>query len=504
MRFPIGTHDFPGAAAAGAERGELNMAATILVCDDDSAIRTVLNQALGRAGYDVRTTGTAAGLWRWISAGEGNLVITDVVLPDESGFDLIPRIKRMRPDLPILVMSAQNTLLTAITAAERGAFEYLPKPFDLKELTNVVGRALVSPQTKRDTTVEAAEERLPLIGRSPAMQEIYRVIARLTQTDLTVMIMGESGTGKELVARALHDYGKRRHGNFVAVNMAAIPKELVESELFGHERGAFTGATNRGVGRFEQAEGGTLFLDEIGDMPLEAQTRLLRVLQQGEYTTVGGRTPIKTDVRIIAATNRDLRQLISQGMFREDLYYRLNVVPLRLPPLRERIEDIPDLVRHFLRKAEDEGLPHKTLDNEALDMLRRHRWPGNVRELENLIRRLAVLQSGDTITAAAVSAELKEPAKTFAADSGEGPQSLAASVEQYLTQYFLAQGERLPPPGVYDRIVQEVERPLISICLAATRGNQIRAAQLLGLNRNTLRKKIRDLGLEVIRGLRTE
>ena len=479
------------------------MAATILVCDDDSAIRTVLNQALGRAGYDVRTTGTAAGLWRMVSAGEGSLVITDVVLPDESGFDLIPRIKRMRPDLPILVMSAQNTLLTAITAAERGAFEYLPKPFDLKELTSVVARALVSPQA-RPGVAETGEEKLPLIGRSPAMQEIYRVIARLTQTDLTVMIMGESGTGKELVARALHDYGKRRHGSFVAVNMAAIPKELVESELFGHERGAFTGATNRGIGRFEQAEGGTLFLDEIGDMPLEAQTRLLRVLQQGEYTTVGGRTAIKTDVRIIAATNKDLRQLISQGLFREDLYYRLNVVPLRLPPLRERVEDIPDLVRHFLRKAEDEGLPHKTLDNEALDLLRRHRWPGNVRELENLIRRLAVLQSGDVISAAAVSAELKEPARTFAADEGEGPQSLAASVEQYLTQYFLAQGDKLPPAGVYDRVVQEVERPLISICLAATRGNQIRAVQLLGLNRNTLRKKIRDLGLEVIRGLRTE
>ena len=479
------------------------MAATILVCDDDSAIRTVLNQALGRAGYDVRTTGTAAGLWRMVSAGEGSLVITDVVLPDESGFDLIPRIKRMRPDLPILVMSAQNTLLTAITAAERGAFEYLPKPFDLKELTSVVARALVSPQA-RPGVAETGEEKLPLIGRSPAMQEIYRVIARLTQTDLTVMIMGESGTGKELVARALHDYGKRRHGSFVAVNMAAIPKELVESELFGHERGAFTGATNRGIGRFEQAEGGTLFLDEIGDMPLEAQTRLLRVLQQGEYTTVGGRTAIKTDVRIIAATNKDLRQLISQGLFREDLYYRLTVVPLRLPPLRERVEDIPDLVRHFLRKAEDEGLPHKTLDNEALDLLRRHRWPGNVRELENLIRRLAVLQSGDVISAAAVSAELKEPARTFAADEGEGPQSLAASVEQYLTQYFLAQGDKLPPAGVYDRVVQEVERPLISICLAATRGNQIRAAQLLGLNRNTLRKKIRDLGLEVIRGLRTE
>src|SRR5271170_6586817 len=319
------------------------MTATILVCDDDSAIRTVLNQALGRAGYDVRTTGTAAGLWRWISAGEGNLVITDVVLPDESGFDLIPRIKRMRPDLPILVMSAQNTLLTAITAAERGAFEYLPKPFDLKELTNVVNRALASPQGKRESSLEAAEERLPLIGRSPAMQEIYRVIARLTQTDLTVMIMGESGTGKELVARALHDYGKRRHGAFVAVNMAAIPKDLIESELFGHERGAFTGAAARGVGRFEQAESGTLFLDEIGDMPLDAQTRLLRVLQQGEYITVGGTRLIKTNVRIVCATHRDLMQLVKSGDFREDLYYRLNVVPIRIPPLRERKEDIAPL-----------------------------------------------------------------------------------------------------------------------------------------------------------------
>lgn len=336
------------------------------------------------------------------------------------------------------------------------------------------------------------------------MQEIYRVIARLTQTDLTVMIMGESGTGKELVARALHDYGKRRHGTFVAVNMAAIPKELVESELFGHERGAFTGATNRGIGRFEQAEGGTLFLDEIGDMPLEAQTRLLRVLQQGEYTTVGGRVPIRTDVRIIAATNRDLRQLIQQGLFREDLYYRLNVVPLRLPPLRERGDDIADLARHFLRKAEDEGLPAKHLEPDALDLLRHHRWPGNVRELENLIRRLAVLQSGDTITAEAVAAELKEPAQSSAARDEDGPATLSASVERHLIKYFAEYGDRLPPPGVYDRILEEIERPLLSICLGATRGNQIRAAHLLGLNRNTLRKKIRDLGLEVIKGLKTE
>jgi two-component system, NtrC family, nitrogen regulation response regulator GlnG len=478
---------------------------TILIADDDSAVRTVLNQALGRAGYNVRTTGTAAGLWRWVAAGDGNLVITDVILPDENGFDLIPRIKRARPDLPVVVMSAQNTILTAITAAERGAFDYLPKPFDLKELTAVVQRALASPQGKSEATkAETGEDRLPLIGRSAAMQEIYRVIARLTQTDLTVMIMGESGTGKELVARALHDYGKRRHGTFVAVNMAAIPKELVESELFGHERGAFTGATNRGIGRFEQAEGGTLFLDEIGDMPLEAQTRLLRVLQQGEYTTVGGRVPIRTDVRIIAATNRDLRQLIQQGLFREDLYYRLNVVPLRLPPLRERGDDIADLARHFLRKAEEEGLPVKHLEQDALDLMRHHRWPGNVRELENLIRRLAVLQSGDTITATAVAVELNEPAQSSSLKDEEAPATLSAAVERHLTKYFAEYGDRLPPPGLYDRILEEVERPLLSICLGATRGNQIRAAHLLGLNRNTLRKKIRDLGLEVIKGLKSE
>ena len=478
---------------------------TILIADDDSAIRTVLNQALGRSGYDVRTTATAAGLWRWVSAGDGDLVITDVVLPDESGFDLIPRIKRARPDLPIVVMSAQNTILTAITAAERGAFDYLPKPFDLKDLTSVVQRALATPhKVAEQASQETRDERLPLIGRSAAMQEIYRVIARLTQTDLTVMIMGESGTGKELVARALHDYGRRRHGTFVAVNMAAIPKELVESELFGHERGAFTGATNRGIGRFEQAEGGTLFLDEIGDMPLEAQTRLLRVLQQGEYTTVGGRVPIKTDVRIIAASNRDLRQLIQQGLFREDLYYRLNVVPLRMPPLREKAEDIPDLVRHFLRKAEEEGLPTKRLDQEALDMLKRYRWPGNVRELENLIRRLAVLHSGDLIPASAIELELKEPQRRPDADGGTEEASLGGAVEHYLTQYFLDHGDALPPSGLYDRVLAEIERPLLSICLAATRGNQIRAAHLLGLNRNTLRKKIRDLGLEVIRGLRVD
>jgi two-component system, NtrC family, nitrogen regulation response regulator GlnG len=366
----------------------------------------------------------------------------------------------------------------------------------------VVDRALSLPKLPRTAAVEPEGEKLPLIGRSAAMQDIYRILARLMATDLTVMIAGESGTGKELVARALHDYGKRKGGPFVAVNMAAIPRELIESELFGHEKGAFTGATNRSAGRFEQAESGTLFLDEIGDMPLEAQTRLLRVLQQGEYTTVGGRVPLKTDVRIIAATNRDLRQLINQGLFREDLFYRLNVVPIRLPPLRERSEDIPDLVRHFLSRAVEEGLPTKIIAPDAMDCLKRYRWPGNVRELENLVRRLTALYSEEVIDLAIVENELAEPMPSQSRAEPESDENLNSAVERHLSRYFDAHGGKLPPAGLYDRILREIERPLISLSLGATRGNQIRAAQLLGLNRNTLRKKIRDLEIPVIRGLK--
>jgi two-component system, NtrC family, nitrogen regulation response regulator GlnG len=481
------------------------MGATILVADDDRAIRMVLNQALARLGHDVRMTGNAATLWRWVADGDGDLVITDVIMPDENGLDLIPRIKRVRPDLRIIVMSAQSTLLTAVKATERGAFEYLPKPFDLRELVRTVQRALAEPTARNGAAhaeAEPDEGSLPLIGRSAAMQDIYRVLARLMGTDLTVMISGESGTGKELVARALHDYGKRRSGPFVAINMAAIPRELIESELFGHERGAFTGATQRNAGRFEQAQAGTLFLDEIGDMPPDAQTRLLRVLQQGEYTTVGGRTPIRADVRIIAATHRDLRQLIRQGLFREDLFYRLNVVPIRLPPLRERTEDIPALVRHFFTLAHGEGLPLKSLDVAAMERLKAHRWPGNVRELENLVRRLAALYAQEVIGAEAVTAELTEaatPAGTVEAPAGEG---LSNAAERHLRDYFDAHKGGLPPAGLYDRVLREVERPLITLSLGATRGNQVKAAQLLGLNRNTLRKKIRELDIEVSRGLK--
>jgi two-component system nitrogen regulation response regulator GlnG len=474
---------------------------TVLIADDDTAIRTVLNQALARAGYAPRATGNATTLWRWVSQGEGDVVLTDVVMPDENAFDLIPRIKKIRPDLPIIVMSAQNTLMTALTAAEKGAYEYLPKPFDLNEVVAVVGRALTQPGRRLQRPAQEIEsEELPLIGRSPAMQEIYRVLARLTQTDLTVMINGESGTGKELVARVLHDYGRRRQGPFVAINMAAIPRELVESELFGHEKGAFTGAQTRTQGRFEQAEGGTLFLDEIGDMPLEAQTRLLRVLQEGEYTTVGGRTPIKTNVRIIAATHRDLRSQIAQGLFREDLYYRLNVVPIRIPPLRERLEDVGDLVRHFLRQAAREGLGQKSIETAAIDRLKAHPWPGNVRELENFVRRLAALYTQDTLTSQIIEQELAEVLPDRAADIGNGDaKDLSEQVERYLAGYFSGFGKELPPPGLYDRVIRQVELPLLTAALAATRGNQIRAAELLGLNRNTLRSRIRALDIRVFR-----
>jgi two-component system nitrogen regulation response regulator GlnG len=320
------------------------------------------------------------------------------------------------------------------------------------------------------------------------------------------MITGESGTGKELVARALHDYGKRRNGPFVAINMAAIPRDLIESELFGHEKGAFTGAQNRSTGRFEQAEGGTLFLDEIGDMPMDAQTRLLRVLQQGEYTTVGGRTPIRTDVRIVAATNKDLKQSINQGLFREDLYYRLNVVPLRLPPLRDRAEDIPDLVRHFIQTGEKEGLEGKRFEGEALELMKAYAWPGNVRELENLIRRLMALYPQEVITREIIEQELQSDVPDSPIDRTtvrSGNLTISQAVEENMREYFSSFGENLPPPGLYDRVLHEMEYPLILAALTATRGNQIKAADLLGLNRNTLRKKIRELGVSVYRSSRT-
>ncbi len=476
------------------------MNATILVADDDRAIRTVLSQALTRAGHDVRMAADAATLWRWVADGLGDLVITDVVMPDENGLDLIPRIRKLRPNLRVIAMSARNTLLTAVKATERGAFDYLAKPFDLGDLTAAVSRALTQPGPAAAGDRTPEEEALPIVGRSPAMQEIYRVLARLMASDLTVLIAGESGTGKELVARALHDFGRRKRGRFVALSMASIPRDMIESELFGHETAGVSGAAVLSTGRFQEANGGTLFLDEIGDMPLEAQTRLLRVLQEGEFTAVGARAPVRANVRILAATHRDLRQLIRQGLFREDLYYRLNVVPLRLPALRERVEDIPDLVRHFLNRLAAAGGGAKIFDAGALERLQRYDWPGNVRELENLVRRIAALYAEDVIGSPIVEAELASAAP--AASAGRPTESLGAAAERHLREFFSAHTHGLPSRGLYDRVVREIERPLIAISLEATRGNQIRAAELLGLNRNTLRKKIRELDIPVIRGVK--
>ncbi len=467
---------------------------TILVADDDGSIRTVIERALTGNGYDVRTTPSARTLWDWVVEGEGDVVVTDVVMPDGDGLELLSKIKEVRPELPIVVMSARSTLLTAVTATERGAYEYLPKPFDINQLLNVINLSLEDKHRPAPVLTRplGGEDDIPIVGRSPAMQDVFRTMARVVGTDLAVLITGESGTGKELIARALHDYGKRCSGPFIAVNMAAIPRDLVEAELFGFERGAFTGAHQRTPGRFAQADGGTLFLDEIGDMPLEAQTGLLRVLQQSEFTPIGAREPTRTEVRIIAASNRDLSAFVQQARFREDLYYRLNVVPLHVPPLRERREDITDLVRHFLIEATNQGLPAKSFDRAALERLKAHRWPGNVRELENVVRRVMALQSEERIGEQAVVLALRESGwETGGEDASD--ESLGAAIERQLSRYFAAHSDGLPPSGLYSRILREVERPLIKMSLAATRGNQVQAARLLGLNRNTLRKKIREL-----------
>ncbi len=475
------------------------MDGTVIVADDDRTIRTVLSQALTRAGCRVRSTGTISTLWRWVEEGEGDVIVTDVMMPDGDALDILPAIKKRRPDLPIIVMSAQNTVMTAIRATETGAYEYLPKPFDLKDLLTTVNKALNQNTTAPQQEDETQGESLPLIGRSPAMQEVYRIMARLMHTDLGVMITGASGTGKELVAQALHSFGQRKKGPFIAVNLATIPADMIEIELFGSERRS-PGVDSSAIGKFEQADGGTLFLDEVGDLPLEAQSRLLRVLQEGEFSRVGGHETIISDVRIIAATHQDLRGLINEGKFREDLFYRLNVVPIRLPTLQERIEDVADLSRHFLQLAEAQGLPRKIISKEAIEVLKQQIWTGNVRELENLINRLAVLCPDETISAKNVTQEIEARPSSALAPTHNGAESLSTSIESHLKRYFDLHGNALPPAGLYDRILKEVELPLIALSLAATRGNQLKTAELLGINRNTLRKKIASLDIQVTRG----
>ena len=465
---------------------------SILVVDDDAAIRAVISQALRRDGHEVRLAGSLADMRRAIAGGLPDVLVTDVVLPDGNGLDMIAALLADHPALPVIVLSAQNTLTTAVRATEVGAYDYLPKPFDLDTLTRAVASALGTGEAGSHEPIGEEDRALPLIGRSAAMQDVYRVIARVVANDLTVLISGESGTGKELVARAIHDLGPRRRAPFIAINMAAIPRELIEAELFGHERGAFTGAQARSAGRFEQAAGGTLFLDEIGDMPMEAQTRLLRVLQSGEFTTVGGARTIRADVRIVAATNRELERLVASGQFREDLFYRLNVVPIALPPLRARRQDIPLLARHFLDRAAEAGLPRKQLSDAAIAALTGYDWPGNVRELENLMRRIAVLGRDDVIDGATIQAMLGamplEPA------TPTNP-AIEAAVRGRLAALERENPAWLDDGTLYDRIIGEVERPLIEAMLARHGGNQLRAARAMGINRNTLKKRLDTLGI---------
>jgi two-component system, NtrC family, nitrogen regulation response regulator GlnG len=469
----------------------------ILVIDDDDTIRLVIAEALGHDGHDVQTAGTVADGLAALIAFDPHVLITDVMLPDGNGLDQLPDILAKRPSMPVIVLSAQNTLTTAVRATEQGAFEYLPKPFDLDELCRAVrdglkrkGQAALAPAHVND------DPDMPLIGRSPAMQEVYRTIARVVPNDLSVLILGESGTGKELVARAIHDLGPRKARPFVAINMAAIPRELIEADLFGHERGAFTGAQNRSAGKFEQAEGGTLFLDEIGDMPMEAQTRLLRVLQTGDFTTVGGSRAIRSNVRIIAATHKDLPTLIDAGQFREDLYYRLNVIPVALPALRHRGADVSILANHFLDVAATQGLPRKHIDAAASARLMAYDWPGNVRELENIMRRLAILARDDVIGSELVAQHVGDRRIRQEVSPMVNDTTLASAVEIHLASFFAQFPGALPPDGLYDVILEQVERPLLSLTMAAVRGNQLRAAKLLGINRNTLRKKLTDHSID--------
>ena len=473
----------------------MQKSAKILLADDDPSLRLVLEEALKRDGHAVVLAASIAETLACLDDADIKILISDVMFPDGNALEKLAKIRTKRPDIAIAVMSAQSTLLTAVKTIEHKVEAYLPKPFPLRELISVVARLndrAQTPATPAPPAKPPTDDTPAIIGKSRAMQEIYRNIARLMPTDLTVMISGESGSGKEVVARAIHDLGKRRDAPFIAINMAAIPQELIESELFGYEKGAFTGADRQNLGRFEQASGGTLFLDEIGDMPLNAQTRLLRVLQDGSFTRLGGRKMISAECRIIAATHKDLAQAIKDGEFRHDLFYRLNVVPLQLPPLRARVEDIPDLIENIMRRAHKDGLESKIITSGAMQILMRHAWPGNVRELENTIKRLLVLVDGGKIE----PAHLDDILSPHQPSTLGGASHLAELIANQMEQFFAAHNGALPPNGIYERILAEVERPLLTRTLSATNGNQLKAAEVLGINRNTLRKKITALGID--------
>ncbi|TXC69179.1 sigma-54-dependent Fis family transcriptional regulator [Sphingorhabdus soli] len=453
----------------------------ILLAEDDNAVATVIQASLEGAGYRVALAETRAARDAMLAGAAYDLLITDVVFPDGNGFDTLADALANTDGCSVIVVSAQNTLDTAIRAARLGSYDYLPKPFDLDELLKTTAAAMHREASAAEPAQDPDGGEQLLIGRTPPMQALYRVIARLADNDLAVLIGGESGTGKELVARAIHQSGQRAQRPFVAINMAAIPRDLVESELFGHERGAFTGANARTEGRFGQAEGGTLFLDEIGDMPLDAQTRLLRVLQSGEYSPVGGSEVRRSDVRIIAASHRSLPDLVAEGRFREDLFYRLNVVPVAVPALRERRGDIAGLCRHFMVGAQDRGLPAKTISAAALKLIERQDWPGNVRELENFVYRMCVLARGDTFGVSDVRAQFV----TATDESGGDVDGIDGAIAGWLA-------DRAPSAtgALYDDLLARIERPLFEYVLGETGGNQLRAAERLGINRNTLRKRL--------------
>ncbi|MEZ5708765.1 MAG: sigma-54 dependent transcriptional regulator [Blastomonas sp.] len=467
------------------------MKQSVLLVEDDRAIGQVITAALESEGYQVDHCISVAARDRMLGEQEYSVLLSDVMLADGDGIATLAQALEKQPDLPVIILSAQNTLDTAVRASEAGSFEYFPKPFDLDELINAVRQAIANRKSVPDSEDDAqGEGQLPLVGRSLAMQNVYRMITRVLRNDLSVLILGESGTGKELVAEAIHQLGHRKQGPFVAVNMAAIPAELIESELFGHEKGAFTGAVQQSIGKFEQAHGGTLFLDEIGDMPMQAQTRLLRALQTGRITRVGGNREIELDVRIIAATNKAFAPLIEEGQFREDLYYRINVVPIDLPPLRDRTSDVPALADHFLALAVKEGLPRRYFSDDAMELMQRQPWRGNVRELRNLVFRAVVFSRDDVIGADALGRFFDEvPAADKPVEQSAG---FDAAIRAFLD-------ERTGPDGnIYAEALAEFERPLLLHILKECDGNQVRAAQYLGINRNTLRKKLSDLDIDAL------
>ncbi len=462
---------------------------SILVVEDDTSIGIVITAALSAEGIDSRICSSVSERDGALAERQFDLMITDVVLKDSDGLANLGSVKSEFPEMPIIVISAQNTLDTAVRASEIDAFEYFPKPFDLNDLVLAVKQGIERRSYSPANGTELGEVNMPMIGRSAPMQEVYRMVARLLRNDLSVLILGESGTGKELVAEAIHNLGHRKTGPFVAVNMAAIPGDLIEAELFGHEKGAFTGAVGQSIGRFEQAQGGTLFLDEIGDMPIHAQTRLLRALQSGVISRVGGKASIRLDVRIIAATHQNLEEKIADGNFREDLFYRLNVVPINMPPLRERPGDIGLLAKHFLAMASQEGLPKREIDDGATAMLARMPWRGNVRELKNLMYRLALVCREDVISASAISQSVDQTDEAFHAVTGC---SFEDAVSQFLASNKVRGGAK---EKIYHRALAAFEVPLLQMVMKQARGNQLKAASLLGINRNTLRKKLSEYGI---------